>query len=592
MKINLFSTVHARITLAFFALITMILMSELAAYYRIKGMPNILAINAIRQDLTNLQKEEVSLKVFATEFILREKHNLAFFKTGESHFLTRYKKSLAQLNNDLDAVEKKTIEAGINEPLEMAALRRSLIAYDTLFKTMVIRIKERGYENFGIVGEFDNAIMDLVRHDFGADNVAILNLQLYVKEYLLSGNKGATNDVASEIYKFSTVIERYVKDEQVESVINSLSNYENSFTKLLVADEQLGTYTGEGLAKDLLMATAAMDEAVQLSRTQGQLNQSYSSVASQIYISIVAVTGMAILVAIVISWWLNRTIVKPFRKIKNVMGTLGLGEIPSPLNAIGLRDLNEMVVALNNLISSIKQHNEFADNIGKGNFTSGFNTMSDKDVLGKALLNMRDSLFQFDLENKQRTWVAQGIAQFADIFRTGNEDFVRIGSKVIITRLVEHLGVQMAGLYLTSEDGEGNGFVELISCYGFEKEKISERRIGLGQGLLGQAVVSRESIYVTPVPKDYYARISSGLGQALPKALFITPLKYDENVIGAIEVASLSPIAEYQRVFVEKVAENIASYIASLKMKKGKRMSIQSEKSLQDGNDKRGAISA
>lgn len=585
MKKNVFRTVHARITIAFLTLIIILLASELAAYYRIKRMPNVIAINDIRQDLTRLQKEEVSLKVFATEFILREKNNLSFFKSGESHFLTRYQNSLTLLREDLATIEKKAIGSGVHNATEIASFKRAMTAYDTIFRTIVARVKERGHDTFGIIGEFDNAIMDLVRHDFGADNVAILNLQLYVKEYLLSGNKGATNDVASEIYQFSTVIEKYVKDEQVESVINSLSNYENSFTKLLAVDEKLGTYTGEGLAKDLLSATAVLDEAVQLKQIQSRLNQTYTSVASEIYLSIVVVTAMAIVFSIVISWWLNRTIVRPFRKIRNVIGDLGLGEIPAPLAPMNLRDLNEMVTALNNLISSMQSHHEFADNIGKGNLTTTFNTMSEKDVLGKALLNMRDCLYQFDQENRQRTWVAQGLAQFADIFRSNAEDFERVGSRLAITRIVEHLGVQLAGFYLITENTNSESQIELVACYGFEKEKITEKRIGLGHGLLGQAVVSKETVYLSPVPRDYYARISSGLGQSIPNALLITPLKHNGLVVGAIELASLSPIAEYQRLFVEKIAENIASFLSSINVKRRKSLPLGAQKKMTDPSD-------
>ncbi len=592
MKINLFNTVHSRMTIAFLALIGIILVSELAAYYRIKAMPNILAINSIRQDLTKLQKDEVSLKVFATEFILREKNNINFFSRGESNVLSSYKKSFAQVRQDLQSIERKTRQAGLDNAAEIASFERALIIYDTLFRTMVAGIKARGYGKFGIIGEFDNAIMDLVRHDFGADNVAILNLQLYVKEYLLSGNKGATNDVSSEIYNFSTVIEKYVKDEQVESVINSLSNYENSFTKLLQADEQLGTYNGGGLARQLMVATEAIDRTVQLSETQARLNRTYTSVSSQIYLSIMVVTGAAMLFALAISWWLNRTIVKPLRVIRNVIGNLGIGEIPTKLNPIRLRDLNEMVTALNNLIESMKERHEFADHIGRGNFTATFKSLSEKDALGKALLNMRDSLYQFDVENRQRTWIAQGIAQFADIFRNNHEHFERTGSRIFITRLVEHLNVQLAGVYLIRPDDDEGDYLELISCYGFEKEKISDRKIGLGQGLLGQSVISRESVYLSPVPKDYYARISSGLGQSTPTALLITPLKHNDIVIGAIEVASLNPIVEYQRMFVEKISENVASYLSSMKTKKSKRFVISSQKDTRETNDDQDAISA
>jgi len=307
MKINALSTLHSRITIAFLVLIGIVITSELIAYYRIRRLPNIIVINSIRQSLTKLQKEEVSLKGHAIEFILREKNNLDFFKTGQSQILTKYQKSLDLIRDDVKAIQKLTAESSLDEASEIASFRKSLTEYDTIFRTMVLKIKERGYDKFGIIGEFDNAIMDLVRHDFGADNVAILNLQLYVKEYLLSGNKGTTNNVSNEIYNFSTVIERYVKDDQVESVINSLSAYESSFKKLVAADEQLGTYSGQGLAKDLFSAATLLDAAVLLPGMQTQLNQTFSSVTFQIYFSVILVTCLAIVISIVISSWLNQS---------------------------------------------------------------------------------------------------------------------------------------------------------------------------------------------------------------------------------------------------------------------------------------------
>jgi len=579
MKINALSTLHSRITIAFLSLIGIIIVCELVAYYRIKRLPNIIVINTIRQSITKLQKEEVSLKEHAIEFILREKNNQEFFKTGQSQFLKKYQKSFDLIHEDLRSVQKQTLESGLDEATEITSFKKALSEYDTIFRTMVVKIKERGYDKFGIIGEFDNAIMDLVRHDFGVDNIAILNLQLYVKEYLLSGNKGATNNVSNEIYNFSTVIEKYVKDDQVESVINSLSTYESSFKKLVTADEELGTYSGQGLAKDLLLVTALMDTAVQLPDTQTQLNQTFSSVSSQIYFSIILVTCMAIFISIVISSWLNRTIVKPFHEIKKVISSLGLGEIPQSLQPIKLRDLNEIVIALNSLISNINEHHEFAATIGKGNFTASFKKMSDKDALGKALLNMRDSLYQFDLENRQRTWVAQGIAQFADIFRKTDDRLQLAINQIIISNIAEYLGVHLAGLYLINHDTEDDVFIELAAAYGFEQEKISTKRIEIGQGLLGQAIAAKESTYLLPVPKDYYVRITSGLGQSRPVALLITPLKHNEIVIGAIEVASLAPIPEYQRLFVEKVAETVASNFSSMKtVSPAKRFFIEPDK--------------
>lgn len=560
-KINILSTIRSRIVIGFFLLLVIIIFSELVAYYRIKRLPNIIAINAITQGFTKLQKEEIALKATAAEFILREKNNLTFFKTGQSDFLNRYQKSLNALHQHIETVQNQSKALGLTDVEEISTFKEALTEYDTIFRSVVAKVKERGYDKFGIIGQFDNAIMDLVRHDFGADNVAILNLQLYVKEYLLSGTKGATNNVSNEIYNFSTVIEKYVRDDQVESVITSLTNYENTFKKLVDTDEQLGTYSGQGLAKNLFTAASAMDASVQLPEMQATITQTYSSFSSQIYFSILLITSVAILFAIGISWWLNRTIVQPFGQIKKVIGNLGQGEIPSKLNSIELHDLNEIVIALNSLICGIKDHHEFADKIRQGNFNASFNNLSDKDVLGKSLLSMRDSLFQFDKENKQRAKVAQGIAQFAEILRNASTDFKLLGRQ-IVSKLAKDLEVNLVGLYLTNDDDE---LIDLIASYGFDHEKLTLKQIDKGNGLIGQSITSRETILLSPVPKTYYVKISSGLGQSTPTALLITPLKYNDQTLGAIEVASLKPIEEFQRLFLEKIAESIASTIHMLK---------------------------
>jgi putative methionine-R-sulfoxide reductase with GAF domain len=399
-----------------------------------------------------------------------------------------------------------------------------------------------------------------------------------VKEYLLSGNKGATNDVSNEIYNFSTVIEKYVRDSQVESVIASLSNYENAFKKLVETDDQLGTYSGQGLAKKLFTAASAMDAAVQLPVTAGRINQTYSSFSSQIYFSIILITSVAVLFAVCISWWLNRTIVKPFGEIKKVIGNLGVGEIPSRLNPVELHDLNEIVAALNSLISSIQEHHEFADKIRQGNFSASFNNMTEKDVLGKALLSMRDSLHQFDRENKQRSKVAQAIAQFSEILRKGGDDLTLVGRQVV-SKLAKDLEINFAGLYLVDSSGE---FIDLIASYGFDETRLKNRRIDKGSGLIGQAIASQETIFISPVPKSYHAPISSGLGQGNPAAVLVTPLKYNGTGLGAMEVASLKPIEEYQKLFLEKVAEIIAAAVSTLRVnERNRKMFLEYQKHTQ-----------
>jgi hypothetical protein len=68
-----------------------------------------------------------------------------------------------------------------------------------------------------------------------------------------------------------------------------------------------------------------------------------------------------------------------------------------------------------------------------------------------------------------------------------------------------------------------------------------------GEGLIGQVASSGKSLYLDELPEGYASRIESGLGSALPKFLFILPIKKEDEIIGVIEVATFTSLSEALR---------------------------------------------
>ncbi|MEV0928620.1 response regulator, partial [Streptomyces spongiicola] len=115
--------------------------------------------------------------------------------------------------------------------------------------------------------------------------------------------------------------------------------------------------------------------------------------------------------------------------------------------------------------------------------------------------------------------------------------------------------------------GAGEGGIELvrISSYGAPPAAESEppARFRLGESLVGQAALSRRTVAVDGLPPGYVT-ISSGLGAAPPAALIVLPILLEDQVLGAVELASLGPFSGLQRDLLGRFVESVGVVVSSL----------------------------
>ncbi|NJM94542.1 MAG: GAF domain-containing protein [Cytophagales bacterium] len=191
---------------------------------------------------------------------------------------------------------------------------------------------------------------------------------------------------------------------------------------------------------------------------------------------------------------------------------------------------------------------------------------SQHETLRHSERQMKDNLAQLQTaqeEEKVRNWASNGLAKFSSILRT--YDNLEGLYDNIIGNLVKYLEVNQGALYVLNDEDPRDSHLELVGCYAYGRKKFIEKRIEMGQGLVGQAVLEREHIYMTSIPEDYI-HITSGLGEALPRALLLVPMMVNEEVLGVIELASFRPFAPYQIEFIQTLGETIAGTLQSVKM--------------------------
>lgn len=300
---------------------------------------------------------------------------------------------------------------------------------------------------------------------------------------------------------------------------------------------------------------------------RANMEASFTKLENYIYITGIILIVLAILMAL----YLAQKIIRPVKYFRENLVSMSKGIMPKQKVKETQDEIGDMAAALNELIRGLKETTEFALEIGKGNFEFQFVPLSDEDDLGNGLLTMRMNLKHAaeeeerrKREDAQRNWSSHGIAKFSEILRQNNDNIDKLTHDVI-SNLVKYCEANQGGLFLINDENSNKKYVELVAAYAYNRKKFLEKQIEMGVGLIGRAIQEGETIYLTDIP-DNYITITSGLGDDNPKGLLIVPLKINDDVYGVIEMASFKEFEKYQIEFVEKIGENIAATLSSVKI--------------------------
>jgi len=292
-----------------------------------------------------------------------------------------------------------------------------------------------------------------------------------------------------------------------------------------------------------------------------------------IYDDIWLVLSLAVLLMLFLV--LRGRITIPLGKLSQTAQAIDEGDLHSELPDLKEVSLKTAVQTFDKLRSRIINAADFIKEIEKGNLEAEYVQLdqNSEDSLKKALLSMREQMKAVALQEQERNWATTGLAKFIEILRSNNEDIQALGDQ-IISSLVKYLKANQGGLFVVKNELEDTPFLEMIACYAYERKKYQQKRVEVGQGLIGQAYLEKDYIYMKEVPADY-VQITSGLGQATPTDLLIMPLIVNEQVYGIIEIASFHEFKDYQIDFLQKLGESIASTLANVQASTNNRVLLE-----------------
>ncbi|WP_055610713.1 HAMP domain-containing protein [Streptomyces phaeochromogenes] len=208
-----------------------------------------------------------------------------------------------------------------------------------------------------------------------------------------------------------------------------------------------------------------------------------------------------------------------------------------------------------NLTRQVRAIAEVTSAVAEGDLTRSITVEASGEVaeLKDNINSMVESLRETTRANQEQDWLKTNLARISGLMQ-GHRD-LSVVAELIMDELAPLASAQYGAFYLAEEAGRGHE-LRLVGSYGWPDDDGRPVRIPFGRSLVGQAARSRRTISVDELPPGYVT-ISSGLGRTVPTALVVLPITVEDQVLGVIELASVTRFTQIHQDFLGQVMETI-----------------------------------
>ncbi|MCC5944237.1 MAG: GAF domain-containing protein [Bernardetiaceae bacterium] len=297
----------------------------------------------------------------------------------------------------------------------------------------------------------------------------------------------------------------------------------------------------------------------EINRTQMQIDQNIYLLYGTITPVILA---LLILLFVYVAYKINSRLSYRLAVLNHNLSEIKKGELPT-VKEYENDEISDVLELSNDITEDLKELKNFAIEVGKKNFDTPFKAFEKEGELGQAFHYMRDSLKNIAEKDKKTNWAISGEAYFSNLLQENTKDLDVLCQK-FVSALMQYVDANHAAIYILKESGS-HQCLELKAWYAYDYQKIQEKTIDIGEGLVGEAYREKRKIHLQHVPENFI-KVSSGLGESTPSSLLVLPIKSIDRVEGVLELASFKSLEPHQIEFIERVVASFASSVVSVKV--------------------------
>ena len=155
-----------------------------------------------------------------------------------------------------------------------------------------------------------------------------------------------------------------------------------------------------------------------------------------------------------------------------------------------------------NLTTQVRAIAEVATAVTKGDLTRSITVEAQGEVaalsntINEMIRNLRDTT----QKNTEQDWLKTNLAKFSRMLQ-GQRDLTNVG-RMVLSELCPVVSAHTPSS-TSSTRAEDGAHLNLLASYGADGRDASGKRVGLGQGLVGQCAIEKQKILLDTLPPDY-----------------------------------------------------------------------------------------
>jgi signal transduction histidine kinase/CheY-like chemotaxis protein/HAMP domain-containing protein len=272
--------------------------------------------------------------------------------------------------------------------------------------------------------------------------------------------------------------------------------------------------------------------------------------------SITIFVALLIVLVIVSFVLISRSITIPVNKMVRNFQIIARGNLNTEIPIDSDNEIGQLASSFRKIQDGLRSVIEYTKNVANGDYSQKITPRSNEDELSIALNVMVDKLRDSYNKGEKDSWFKTGINKFNEKLR--GEHLLNNLSSNALEFMMGFLHSQLGSIHIYNSE---NQFLKLESFSGFDPKKLKER-IDLNEGILGQVAMKKEMIILSDVPSESFVSFSSS-GTYIPKNVVITPLLFNEMLVGVLELSSITQYSEDEIKFIKEAAEVVAININS-----------------------------